>query len=978
MAYFPELYRKFTPISPLNALNSFTIRMNSRFLLAIIAVFSLSTQVAGQINFLNQTDLLTPSTHFSGVAIAIADMNGDGRDDIVRLSNGVNLSIEYQTSAGRPFLHSASLGQMGSESQWGMCVADVNNDGVGDVMAGGYYDGVKFTTSTDLGGYSVNTMMMPETFVQGVNFADVNNDGWLDAFVCHDDGVARIFGNNGDGTFTFQPNWIDLTTTPSSDNSGNYGSVWSDIDNDGDVDLYIAKCRQGVNSSTDPRRINQLFINNGDGTYTQDISNWSGLRIGAQSWTADFGDVDNDGDFDCFITNHDVSSQLLINDGSGHFTDITQNAGLFNIINGLPIQGVFRDFDNDGFVDILVAGSAQYLFHNNGDLTFTAVEDALGTDQMESFAIGDLNADGFQDIYAGYANIYTDPSNTPDKLWINEGNGNGFFGLNLNGTASNRNAVGAKVKIHTAAGIQIREVRSGESYGISNSLQIHFGLGQQASIDSIEVFWPSGHRDVLFQPEANQYATLYEGGCFLPQIEINSTDPLTFCTGDTIYLDAPAGFAEYLWNTGATSPQLAVTGPGAYQVTVTPAGGGCSAASQIITTYVDPVQTPVIEVSGATTFCQGGVVTLSAPESPAYLWSTGATTRQIQVSEAGAYHVATQGLCSSFQSAPVEVVVLSPGGQPVITTDTVGQNQSATLVADGDLIRWADAPEGLVLSESDTLHTTPLSATTTFWVQNSALYDQPNEYVGMENHAGTNFSDQSFNGSLIFDAYESFTLARVKVYTNVSANRKIELLSSSGEVLQSAIVFIPTGTQVVELNFSVPVGANMQLTTNAEYNQTAIGSISPQLRRSSQNVAFPYQIEDVVSIHGTNFGSDRYYYFFNWEIDFNGQICPGEWYPVTAVVDSTIVGATERPNTNDNNEIFIYPNPTNGQFWVELSGNEFVEGQLTVQNMLGQTVLTKQVKTGKNLLDLTSFAAGTYGIEWQSGDLLWKGKIIRQ
>lgn len=136
---------------------------------------------------------------------------------------------------------------------------------------------------------------------------------------------------------------------------GSYGSVWSDVDNDGDLDLYIARCKHGVDDPGDGRRINQLFWNNGNGTYTQDLTNVSGLRIGAQSWTADFGDIDNDGDFDCLVTNHDVSSQLLENDGAGHFTDISASSDVLNTITGLTAQGIFRDFDNDGFVDILVA-----------------------------------------------------------------------------------------------------------------------------------------------------------------------------------------------------------------------------------------------------------------------------------------------------------------------------------------------------------------------------------------------------------------------------------------------------------------------------------------------------------------------------------------------------------------------------------------------------------------------------------------------
>jgi hypothetical protein len=475
-----------------------------------------------------------------------------------------------------------------------------------------------------------------------VNFADINNDGWLDAFVCHDDGMARIFGNNGDGTFTYQANWIDLATVPASDNSGNYGSVWSDVNNDGYLDLYIAHCRQGVNNASDPRRINQLFLNNGDFTFTQDLTNASGLRLGAQSWTADFGDIDNDGDFDCFITNHDVNSQLLENDGAGHFTDITQTSGFMGAIQGLPLQGVFRDFDNDGFVDVIVAGYNHYVFHNNGDKTFTAIANPFDSNPMESFAIGDLNGDGFQDVYGGYAQVYTDPSTTPDALWMNDGNDNHFYGLNLRGQQSNRSGVGAKVRVYSALGIQTREVRSGESYGISNSLQIHVGMGQVTLIDSVVVDWPSGIRDVLHQPVVDQYATLYEGGCISPAVSLLSNGPTTICTGQSVALGTTESFNTYLWNTGETSATIFATEAGVYNVTITNTEG-CSAISNSIVVTVDPIQIPVLSALGDTTFCSGGEVVLSCSDATSYLWSTGATTQSIAASQSGQYTVAAQG-----------------------------------------------------------------------------------------------------------------------------------------------------------------------------------------------------------------------------------------------------------------------------------------------------------------------------------------------
>jgi hypothetical protein len=926
-----------------------------------------------QISFTNQTQLLTPVQHFSGVAIAVLDMNGDGRDDIVRLSQGRQLGVEYQTASNRPFAHRGDLGSMGPGSQWGICAADCDNDGFGDVLAGGYEDGVKIARWNG-NGFSIATFNNPVTFTQGVNFADVNNDGWLDAFVCHDDGVSRIFGNNGDGTFTYQPNWIDLTTYPDSDDSGNYGSVWSDVDNDGDLDLYIAKCRQGVNDPTDPRRINQLFLNNGDGSYSQDTANTAGLRIGAQSWTADFGDIDNDGDFDCFITNHDVSSQLLENDGAGHFTDITNASGLFNAVTGLPIQGVFRDFDNDGFVDIVVAGTAQFLFHNNGDKTFTKQAAFLGSNPMESFAIGDLNSDGFQDIYAGYANVYTDPSNIPDALWLNNGTpGNGYFGLNLHGVQSNRQGVGAKVVLHTANGIQVREVRSGESYGISNSLQIHFGLGTLTAIDSVVVNWPSGQRDVVLQPATNQYATLTEGGCLVPEVRLTAPTTL-FCTGDSVALTAPAGYS-YLWSNGATTATAFATEAATYNVTVTDPAG-CSAVSNTVLTEVDPQEFPQVAVEGLNIVCAGSTVTLTSSPASSYLWSNGATTQTIQADASGAYTVTTQGLCAQFTSSPVNITVLPGGAEPTnLQPDTVAIGSAATLYAAGDSLLWYDAPAGgNLLATGDSLVTLPLAENTTFWVENLALYDQPNVFSGMTNHTGTNFSDNSTNGQIIFDAYDAFRLKSFKVYASKEGDRTVQLLSSNGEVLDSKVISVPIGTTVIDVDLDIPVGNDLILTTDAAFNQATLGTLSPQLRRSNQAVYYPYEVPNVLKIKTSNFGPDRYYYFFDWEIDYYARACPGVRVPVEAVVVDTTVSSV-RPTLSTDNAVRVYPNPVGDArvLQAELPAVLHTTGvTFVVKNALGATVqsrtldLSGQGRTQPVTVRLDGAPAGLYWLEWHN------------
>jgi hypothetical protein len=934
-----------------------------QLLLLLSLSLAFAANLSAQIGFSNQTTLLTPANHRSGVAIAVLDMDGDGRDDIARLNLGTALNVQYQTVPGKAFKSTSLLEIPNDGSQWGMCAADVDNDGFGDVLAGGYYDGVKILRGSASGTFALQNLASPGTFVQGVNFADVNSDGWLDAFVCHDDGVALIFGNNGDGTFTHQPDWIDLTTYPSSDNSGNYGSVWSDVNNDGYLDLYIAKCRQGVNSSSDPRRINQLFLNNGDGTYSQDTSNASGLRIGAQSWTADFGDIDNDGDFDCFITNHDVTSQLWLNDGAGHFSDVSTAAGIAGQVTGTPIQGVFSDFDNDGFVDIIVAGSQHHIFHNNQNGTFSKIANPFDAKQIESYAIGDLNFDGFQDVYAGYANIYTEPSAIPDALWLNNGNDNHFFGLNLRGTDSNRNAVGAKVTLHTALGIQVREVRAGQSYGISNSLQIHFGLGASPEIDSVVVRWPSGKVDVLQQPTADQYWNFSEDGCRTAVATLATPQGTAFCTGQNINIGTTADYASYLWNTGDTTATIAVAEVGDYRVTVTDAQG-CTAISNLVVTELNPVETPTVTAASMPQFCAGSDVQLIASPAAAYLWSTGETTQSITVSTSGQYAVSTQGLCAFFTSDSLEITVLDAVAPLAVQGDSVQVDSVATLSAQGELIRWfTTTTASIPVGSGNIFVTPPLTASKTYWVSNTSVFDQPNQQTGMTDHEGSAFSDNSYNGGLIFDCFEAFKLKTAKVYTNKAGARKIELRDSGGQLLASTTVNIPVGTTYIALDLDIPVGEDFLLTTDAAFNQTAIGTSGPQLRRSNEGCAYPYEIPGVLSIKNSTFNTERYYYFFDWEVDFYGTSCESERVPVQAVVLETSNAVA--PAWAEGLQIF--PNPTTGILNVTMAQFEGGAMQCTLKNSQGLRLQSRQLALPNGhaafQADLANLPAGVYWLE---------------
>lgn len=467
-----------------------------------------------QIDFSDGSSSLNNSDLKSGVAMAVTDMNGDGLDDIIRLDNASNLEIEYQQSDG-----SFTRTDLGSvNGPWAVTIADVDENGMNDILVGGFQDGLKLLKADNSGtSFTQNVLDGPGIFLQNANFADINNDGNIDFFGCHDDGISSPYENDGNGTLLYNLDLIDTSSTVASDNSGNYGSIWIDYDNDGDQDLYISKCRQGITDPMDGRRLNLLFQNDGNNNFT-DVAEAAGLRPMTQTWSTNFGDIDNDGDLDAVMVNHFVNHQIFENNGDGTFSDITADTEIETELSevGVGIQVMMEDFDNDGFIDIFLTTSdgIHRMFLNEGDKTFSTVASPFVTNgpRVQSAATGDLNNDGFIDLIAGYAEGFNGPSATfKDQLFINDGNANNWSKIILEGVESNRNGIGARVEIYGAWGMQIREVRSGESYGTQNSLTTHFGIGDETTIDQIIVRWPSGIVDLIEAPNSNTTLNILEG-----------------------------------------------------------------------------------------------------------------------------------------------------------------------------------------------------------------------------------------------------------------------------------------------------------------------------------------------------------------------------------------------------------------------------------------------------------------------------------
>ncbi len=481
--------------------------------LSTVAIL-LSLGLGAQISFEDATNLLETSDQQSTHCLGISDMNNDNKDDIIRFMNGYQTIIDLQEEPNMPFTENA-LGDINGggpgygSSPWGIAIGDYNNDGLNDIVSGGAYDEIKISTNVD--GMVFNTENAPgeNIFVQGINFFDINNDGLADIFACHDDGLSKVLINNGDGTFTQSFDLLQAVTDLVSDNSGNYGSCFTDVDNNGHCDLFLAKCRQGVQDVTDPRRINLLYINDGDSGFESNGAN-AGLDTGLQTWSADFGDYDNDGDLDCVMVHHDGLCEFYENQGDGTFTDISVATNMSDAYDYTPIQCSFQDFDNDGWIDVIITGTGNNTFcMNNGDGTFTLLHDLIDF-STNSYAIGDLNEDGFLDLIMTSGG-FGGSGYQSDRLYLNNtDNDNSYLRVKVNGVASNSNGIGARIEVTSDNGTQIRDIKSGEAYGICNSLFQHFGLATGLEAQVV-VYWPNGTIEDFGLFNANQTISLEQG-----------------------------------------------------------------------------------------------------------------------------------------------------------------------------------------------------------------------------------------------------------------------------------------------------------------------------------------------------------------------------------------------------------------------------------------------------------------------------------
>ncbi|MEO1262526.1 MAG: FG-GAP-like repeat-containing protein [Bacteroidota bacterium] len=899
------------------------------FIFLLLNAFLMDAQT---VSFTDQSDLLESFSGFSYNDCAV-DMNGDFLDDVVRVSIN-QIYIDYQQQDGTFEQRSFTLNLL-NEPDWSICAGDLDENGYNDLLFGGG-SAVSFVMANDSGTMYTEKPFPEFIFSQRTTMADIDNDGDLDAFVCHDTDQSHPYRNDGTGNME-----LDQSLIETADRAGNYAAIWTDYDNDNDIDLYITKCKGGALPG-DIDRTNLLYRNNGDSTFTE-VAEAAGVADNAQSWSTVFEDFDNDGDFDAFIVNHDMKNRFYLNNGDGTFTDIIQSTGIAPGDLG-AWENAAADFNNDGFVDIFSELNNQ-LYLNNGDLTFTGYFLSSNGSIITPGSIADLNNDGFLDVIRN------------EKLYINDGNDNNWLKINTIGVESNRNGIGARVEIYGTWGRQIREVRAGQSFAPMSSLQTHFGIGQADSIEKVVVKWPSGIISTVENPLINTTLTIQESSCLLPPTALTTSGPTEICEGTSVQLIAPEGFAGYIWSTGETTRSITVDNPGFYQATLSDTAGCVSTSDQIAVTFIEEVN-PAIVLTGEDIFCEGSTATLSVTEGSNPIWSNGQTGDSIQITESGTYTVAVDALCAVDPiTSPSETITVLDAPLPMVDGLNIIQGETAEITATGDSLHWYDMPTGgTLLGTGSPFITDPLDMTATYYVESLTVYAGEQQSGGKTDNTGG--GGLGSLAHLIFSTWEPFQLQTVKIYVLSPIQGNILLIAENGDVLAQKAIDLPIGEHVVELDFDVPVATNLSLR-----------STSPQLFRNNGGVNYPYPIGEVGEITGSSFGSSWYYYFYDWKIKKEDITCISERVPVTVEV-------TDAQEAFRQAGFSVFPNPAADEIFVKMEDRAEKLAILDVQGRLVYEKETPGLATEK--ITLKNMAPGIYLIRIMAAGKLYHAKFVKE
>ncbi len=459
----------------------------------------------------------------SGGGVSLCDFTNDGWDDLTVASEAGDSIYFYRNNRGiftriRPGLAG------GTEETKQVLWVDYDNDGDKDLFVTAYNapnrlyqnDGnLHLTDVTLAAGLPIENLPS-----YGACWGDYDRDGWLDVYVTDrrvvfaEQGMNsnHLYRNKGDGSFeekTLFAGAADSAKAP-------FCASFVDINNDNWPDIYIAQ---------DKSQINTLLKNMGDGTF-EDISISAGANLVMNAMCVAFGDYDGNGFLDLYVSNTPHGNKLLRNNGDETFTEVADSVGVGFYSTGWA--STFLDIDNDADLDLYVSGMvpgpephlSSALYENEGNGQFSVMPQSMPGDTVASFGhgAGDVNADGYPDIFVSNTAPYA------SHLWRNIGGANHYIRLQLEGTISNRDGIGAWIAVYANGQKQIRFTHCGIGFLGQNSSWYSIGLGTATIVDSIVVTWPSGEIDRLGNIAADQAIRIIENSS--PVLNVSLETPL--------------------------------------------------------------------------------------------------------------------------------------------------------------------------------------------------------------------------------------------------------------------------------------------------------------------------------------------------------------------------------------------------------------------------------------------------------------------
>lgn len=457
--------------------------------LAVVAIFLFLPGLVVAGDFTEASEPAGIADSGLGKGVAFADIDNDGYVDLY-VSNKGGANKLYLNRGNGSFVDISAEAGEGIDYtgfSMGSVFGDFDNDGLVDLYlaTGGRYEieanrlfknlgNGKFVDVTNAAGVGL------KEFTYSASFVDYDNDGFLDIYCANYGPGAKnvLFRNNGNGSFADVSDQAGV-----GDLSWSWMGVWADVNGDNYQDLYVVNGRYPVGEP------NRLYLNQGNGTF-REVAREAGVADPHWGLGASFADIDNDGDLDLFVSNYVGRNGLYLNDGQGQFSDASEQ-----VIN--PRQGwgkgpTFGDIDHDGDLDLYEGDCklANQLYINDGSGKF--VDQAAKQPQLQcstvrtkGTAFADVDNDGDLDLYVVNWGA-------PNKFYLNEQNDDNWLKVKALGSRSNRNAIGAKVKLFSGEKLlAVREVGSATGFCAQQPLVQHFGVDAKNSY-RVSVLFPSG------------------------------------------------------------------------------------------------------------------------------------------------------------------------------------------------------------------------------------------------------------------------------------------------------------------------------------------------------------------------------------------------------------------------------------------------------------------------------------------------------